>query len=138
MSNIGEKFQVVTDPFMVPQSCAACNTQKIGQYIDFGLQIKRFGRVYFCKECLLEAANAINYTAPVSSDLLELRKLREENANLTHLLTVDLRGLQSYLDSVLPKSEMDEQVPGAAIEQSKRGPRGSSGTKPGITKQNSK
>lgn len=122
MSDIGEKFQVVTDPFMVPQSCAACNTQKIGLYIDFGLQIKRYGRVYFCKECLIEAANAINYTAPVSSDLLELRKLREENANLTHLLTVDLRGLQSYLDSVLPKSEVDEQVPGAAIEQSKRGP----------------
>lgn len=122
MSSIGEKFQVVTDPFMVPQSCAACNTQKMGLYIDFGLQIKRYGRIYFCKECLIEAANAINYTAPVSSDLLELRKLREENANLTHLLTVDLHGLRTYLDSVLSKSEMDEQVSGAAIEQSKRGP----------------
>lgn len=119
---MGDKFQLVEDPFLIPQACAACNTQKIGLYIDFGLQIKRYGRVYFCKECLIEAANAINYTAPVSSELLELRKLREENANLTHLLTIDLHGLRTYLDSVLPKSEMDEQIPGATIEPVKRGP----------------
>lgn len=123
MSNIGEKFQVVTDPFLVPQACAACNTQKLGLYIDFGLQIKRYGRVYFCEECFREANNAINLPDKTSSQFLEeIEGLKEENANLTHLLTVDLHGLRTYLDSVLPKSEMDEQVPGAAIEQSKRGP----------------
>lgn len=122
MSNTGDKFQLVTDPFMPPQSCASCNTQKIGLYIDFGLTIKRYGRVYFCKECLLEAANTINYTAPVSPQLEELELIKEKNANLTHLLTIDLHGLRTYLDSVLPESEVDEQVPRATIEQSKRGP----------------
>lgn len=122
MSNIGDKFQVVTDPFIAPQKCAACNTQKIGLYIDFGLQIKRYGRVYFCKECLLEASNTIHYIPPVSSDLKEIQRLKEENANLTHLLAIDLHGLRSYLDSVLTKPEDDESVESATPEPVKRGP----------------
>jgi hypothetical protein len=122
MSNTGDKFQVVTDPFLVPQKCAACNTQKMGLYIDFGLQIKRYGRVYFCKECFMEANQALHMTVPVSSHLEEIEKLKEENANLNYLLTVDLRGLQSYLDSVLSKSEDAEQVEQPIIGQTKRGP----------------
>jgi hypothetical protein len=122
MSNTGEKFQLVDEPFMLPQKCAACGTQKLIPYIDFGLNIKRYGRVYFCKECLIEAANVINYTAPVSSQLEELERLKEKNANLTHLLTVDLHGLRTYLDSVLPESGNDEQVEPAVIEPVKRGP----------------
>lgn len=122
MSNLGDKFQVVTEPYLVPQSCAACNTQKITEYIDFGLQIKRYGRVYFCKECFTEANAALSVTIPVSPLVEELEKLKEENANLTHLLTVDLYGLRTYLDSVLPKSEVDEYLADTAIEPVKRGP----------------
>lgn len=122
MSNIGDKFQVVTDPFLVPQACAACNTQKMGQYIDFGLNIKRYGRVYFCKECFMEASAALHMTIPVSPLLLEIEKLKEENANLTHLLTVDLHGLRTYLDGVLTKPEVDEYLASPAIEPVKRGP----------------
>ena len=122
MSNTGDKFQVVTDPFMPPQKCASCNTQKMGLYIDFGLTIKRYGRVYFCKECLIEASDTINYTVPVSSQLEELERLKVENANLTHLLTVDLIGLRSYLDDVLPESEGNEQLEPAITESVKRGP----------------
>lgn len=121
MNNSGDKFQVVTDPFMPPQKCAACNTQKISEYIDFGLTIKRFGRVYFCKECFIEAYQALSLSVPVSSHLEEIEKLKEENANLNHLLNVDLHGLRTYLDSVLTEPEMDEQVSSTAIEQVKRG-----------------
>lgn len=137
MSNAGDKFQLVTDPFMPPQKCASCNTQKIGLYIDFGLTIKRYGRIYFCKECLIEASATINMPVPVSSHLEELEKLREENANLNHLLIVDLHGLKSYLDSVLPESKGNEQLEPTIVKSVKGRPRGSSGTKPGITKQNS-
>lgn len=122
MSNLGDKFQVVTDPFMVPQKCASCNTQKMGLYVDFALTIKRYGRVYFCKECLIEAYNSLNYTAPVSSQLEELERLKEENANLTYVLNVDLHGLRAYLDSVLTELKDDEQVEPAIAEPVKRGP----------------
>ncbi len=122
MSNIGDKFQVVTDPYLVPQKCAACNTQKMSLYIDFGLNIKRYGRVYFCKDCFIEAYNALSLTVPVSSHLEEIDKLKEENANLTHLLTVDLHGLRTYLDSVLPESTDDKQMEQSAIGSVKRGP----------------
>lgn len=122
MSNLGDKFQVVTDPFMVPQKCASCNTQKMGEYIDFGLAIKRYGRVYFCKECLIEAYSSLTIPPPVSSQLEELERLKEENANLTHLLTVDLHGLRTYLDSVLPEPKGNEQLESAIAEPVKRGP----------------
>lgn len=123
MSNLGDKFQLVEDPYLVPQKCAACNTQKMGLYIDFGLQIKRYGRVYFCEECFREANNAINLPDKTSSQYLEeIEGLKEQNANLTHLLAVDLHGLRSYLDSVLTKSEDDEPMESAVIEPVKRGP----------------
>lgn len=122
MSSIGDKFQIVTDPFLVPQACAACNTQKMGQYIDFGLNIKRYGRVYFCKECFTEANAALLVTIPVSPLVEQIEKLKEENANLTHLLTVDLHGLRTYLDGVLTKPEVDEYLASPAIESVKRGP----------------
>jgi|SRR5215216_1809234 len=122
MSNLGDKFQVVTDPFMVPQKCASCNTQKMGEYIDFGLTIKRYGRVYFCKECFMEANAAVNVTLPVSPLVEEIEKLKEENANLNYLLTVDLHGLRTYLDSVLTKPEVDTEMEQPTIGSTKRGP----------------
>ena len=122
MSNTGDKFQVVTDPFMPPQSCASCNTQKMGLYIDFGLTIKRYGRVYFCKECLIEAYSSLTIPPPVSSQLEELERLKVENANLTYVLNVDLHGLRTYLDSVLTEFKDDEQMESAITGSTKRGP----------------
>lgn len=122
MSNTGDKFQVVTDPFMPPQKCAACNTQKISEYIDFGLTIKRYGRVYLCKECFIEAYQSLNVVIPVSSHLEEIEKLKEENANLTYLLNIDLHGLQSYLSNVLTEPEDDKQLEQSVTQQIKRGP----------------
>lgn len=61
-------------PDVPPSKCIVCgaNHRRDGRkYIDFGLNIKMYGAVYFCTICVSEAAKMLGYLNPLDAQKLE-------------------------------------------------------------------
>lgn len=70
-------------PPMHPGCCSICQSTG-GRFVDFGLQLRRVGRIYFCESCLAECVGELGYLSPDKA--LELKAttalLAEENEEL--------------------------------------------------------
>lgn len=81
------RFSVHDTPPLLPGTCFICN---IGsgvddrKFLDFGKQLKWYGAIYFCSECVREIAEALNfYPAEVMEMLLESNgELVKSNSDL--------------------------------------------------------
>src|SRR6267154_5195941 len=57
------KFSVHDHPLLPPGSCFICNTGDVDdrKFLDFGKQVKFYGAIYFCSECIREIAEALGF-----------------------------------------------------------------------------
>lgn len=57
-----ERFQVVdSNNVKLPGSCIICGYGGDARpFIDFGVQVKRYGRLYFCSNCFRECERVID------------------------------------------------------------------------------
>lgn len=62
--SIGERFQVVdSDSLKLPGSCLICGYGGSSRpYIDLGVQVRRYGRLYFCVYCFRECEKVVDAT----------------------------------------------------------------------------
>jgi len=57
-SEVNGRFKVLPGPANLPGSCGCCGAVN-REVVDFGLDIRFFGTLYLCKDCLTEAASRI-------------------------------------------------------------------------------
>lgn len=93
------RFSVREWPEVPPSKCMICGAQhkRDGrQYLDFGLNIARYGAVYFCTLCIGEAATMIGYLDPKVARQLEtdwnklnseVEQCKDENGRLRRALS---------------------------------------------------
>lgn len=56
------RFKMITSNQMIgPGKCAGCGKYSNDDFLDFGLEVDFYGVVYFCRECLTEAAMTFGY-----------------------------------------------------------------------------
>lgn len=74
---IEERFQIVdSQNLKLPGSCLICGYGGDGRtYVDLGVQVKRYGRLYFCITCFRECEKIVNATIgnPLNSGIPEFR-----------------------------------------------------------------
>lgn len=58
---IGDRFQLVAaNNLKLPGSCIICGYGGDGRnYIDFGVQVARIGRLYFCVDCFKDCERSV-------------------------------------------------------------------------------
>jgi hypothetical protein len=103
----GDKFTINEgQPYMLPHSCVSCNTNKNTQYIDWGISVPKYGRLYFCIDCFAECAKALDYLSPYEAHEVlvenvrkdnEIRSLKDENAKLRNLVISSIPSLRNDL-----------------------------------------
>jgi hypothetical protein len=80
MTNTLGRVQLVTGtPQCLPAKCVICGTpgDKDSKFIDTGWDIDFYGVVYFCMNCIVEAASVLDFV-PVDQLLLVKDKLEQE------------------------------------------------------------
>lgn len=72
-----ERFQVVdSQSVKLPGSCLICGYGEDGRpFVDLGVQVKRYGRLYFCVSCFRECEKVVNESIgnPTSIHVPEFR-----------------------------------------------------------------
>lgn len=65
--NPQSRFRVTAMPILAPGTCVLCKSPGGDQraFIDFGFQLDWYGAVYFCTECITEAATLIGLGSKV-------------------------------------------------------------------------
>lgn len=84
--NPQSRFRVTKMPILAPGTCILCKSSGGDEraFIDFGMQLDWFGAVYFCTECITEAAKLIGLEQ--NSDWARTEKnLRTEVSRVTDL-----------------------------------------------------
>jgi hypothetical protein len=77
VSQINGRFQILERPSALPGKCAVCGAVD-KPVIDFGFDLDYYGAVYFCVECIIEAASLLGM---VKGELLETAQLVQQNHN---------------------------------------------------------
>lgn len=100
---------------MGPGSCVICSSASDQRrYIDFGVQVRRFGRIYFCELCFADCAKIVGWASPdeykeIAQSLIKLSftadELKEENAKLRSLIDTGISELRNYMVEPASKSE---------------------------------
>jgi len=131
----GQRIQVLARPIVSPGKCAICGhvgTNETGDrspvyFIDIGLDVDYYGRVYLCTTCVVQMGNVLGFTSPVETENhrtrlqeqeSELIVLREQNERLRASL-VNLLGVAN--DSSVPillDGSKDEQSGEPSVETS--------------------
>lgn len=74
---IEDRFQIVdSQSVKLPGKCLICGYGEDGRaYIDLGVQVKRYGRLYFCLTCFRECEKIVNAAIgnPASGGIPEFR-----------------------------------------------------------------
>lgn len=76
-------FTVVEHPLLSPTECLTCKTHACDEgFIDTGVEVFPYGRVYFCARCAWQAAGLVGCNDPgqVADDTTAIRQLEFELA----------------------------------------------------------
>lgn len=95
------RFQVVERPTALPAKCAVCGGGNRPS-VDFGVNVRNYGAVYFCDECIGEAARQFGFVSPgelvaskVGAEQSAIKYLSENN-----LVAIDRGFYDSIVDAV--------------------------------------
>lgn len=95
------RMQVLDRPYLLPGKCVCCGTVD-RPVVDLGMSLDRYGVVYFCEDCIGEAARQFGYSSPADSmgAALGAEQSFDKYLNDNDLVVID-RGLyDSITDSV--------------------------------------
>lgn len=118
-----DRFQVFEgQPPLLPSSCIICGSSDYSRsYIDFGVQVKKYGRIYFCNECFADCADTLGWVSPataaITSSMMDgyhyaNEQLREENAKLRDLVDSRISELRDDLVKYGSKPEVAKKPVG--------------------------
>lgn len=104
---VGERIQVLPRPIVLPGKCAVCGhtgTNNTGDgtpvlFIDIGLDIDYYGRVYFCTTCAIQVMDTIGFITPTAAEALR-QQIQSQESELITLRTQNAQ-LRSALGSLL-------------------------------------
>lgn len=95
------RMQVVPVPQMLPGKCICCGAVD-RPCVDFGMSIDRFGVIYFCEDCIGEAARQFGFSSP--ADAMSVAVGAEQSVNKylndNDLVMVSRELYDSCVDSV--------------------------------------
>lgn len=69
MTTVSSRVQFLPVPVAHPGICVLCGAANKA-VVDFGKKIERYGRVYFCEDCIKEVSLAIGYIPVAGFDQL--------------------------------------------------------------------
>lgn len=98
------RFQRLIRPLLPPGTCLICGSPE-KPVLDFNLNIPRFGRLYFCDECVTEMARVIGYVPATELRMVyppmnEIKRVAEE-------LTAGLKDAGDTITSLLSAASID-------------------------------
>lgn len=112
-----DRFQVIEgSPPVMPHNCSICGSIR-GKFIDFGLDVDYYGRVYFCESCLLSAAKVFGLVSKEvwdkSQELIAIledhtKKLLKENNEFRNSIAA-LTNIISQRNDLLNPAEIPER-----------------------------
>lgn len=85
------KFHWLERPASLPAKCISCGAVN-KPVIDFGMSFDRYGAVYFCEDCIGEAARVMGFVKPEEAIA---QKLRSEQSTNDYLSSNDLVAVPS-------------------------------------------
>lgn len=93
----GNKIQIVTQNLMQPAKCCVCHfsTDGIRKFIDFQLQIERYGAVYICEFCCANVGQAVDMVP--AQDFERVTVLLQETIEHKDQLAEELENANSQL-----------------------------------------
>lgn len=95
------KFRWLERPAALPAKCISCGAVD-RPVIDFGMSFDRYGAVYFCEDCIGEAARVMGFVKPQEAIT---QKLRSEQSTNDYLSNNDLvavpRGIYDDLNDAI-------------------------------------
>jgi hypothetical protein len=115
------KIQIVKRPVALPQKCAVCSGADAKRdYVDIGLQLDRYGRVYLCSACVAEIAKKTGFCSVGDRDLAVAKsdiwkKKYEAEVQESSRLRNAVRDLR-YLDSLDTSNISDAVADARAVE----------------------
>lgn len=95
------RMQIVPLPQMLPGKCICCGCVD-RPCVDFGMSIDRYGVIYFCEDCIGEAARQFGYSSPTDSMTAAVGAEQSVNKYLNDndLVVIDRGVYESIVDSV--------------------------------------
>lgn len=129
-----DRFQVFSgQPPLLPGSCIICGSSDYSRsYVDFGVQVKKYGRIYFCNECFGDCAKTAGFVKETQyTDQLSINKnyyirideLKEENAELRGLIDSRISELRDDLVKYGTKPEITKTPVGRPPKSKPRTPK---------------
>lgn len=95
------KFHWLERPAALPAKCISCGSVN-KPVIDFGMSLNRYGAVYFCEDCIGEAARVMGFIKPEEAIA---QKLKSEQSTNDYLSSNDLvavpRGIYADLNDAI-------------------------------------
>ena len=107
------KFRWLERPAALPAKCIACGAVN-KPVIDFGMSFDRYGAVYFCEDCIQEAARVFGFISPQEAIA---QKVKSEQSANSYLADNDLvavpRGIYDDIRSSL--SDLNSAADGIVL-----------------------
>lgn len=73
-ANLLSRFTIQDYPHAAPGKCVLCGANHVRdgrKYVDFGMDVPRYGAVYMCTKCIDELAHLLDYFNPREAKQLE-------------------------------------------------------------------
>lgn len=109
------RFQVVERPFALPAKCLVCGGGN-KRSVDFGSNIRNYGAVYLCIDCVGEAARQFGFLSP--GELVDSKLKAEQSLNTylndNNLVVISREQYNTIADAVRSLSD-DFSLLGATI-----------------------
>ncbi len=115
------RFRLLDKPFLNPGKCAVCGNVET-PIIDFGLDIKFYGAVMICTNCLKEAARGVGMvpeteltdnkkaTDQIVGEYLDSHNLRVITYEQYRTVVSAVAGLSEFADSDLPDLPVEDSA----------------------------
>ncbi|SRR6266498_425763 len=143
MTNSVDRFQILeANQLMFPHKCSVCGgfSDKSGnkerKFIDFGLDIEFYGKVYICTECFSSATSIVDCVPVEKYNSLEQQF--KELSNVVSQLIEENGMLRSAVDTfrIISNNEPGPNIVTiSAIEDEERSDKGTAEGKKGFVKQ---